>query len=106
MVGGTGITPFLSIIKKIEKENKILGKSKLIYSSKFEEEIIKRDYLKEQFKENYKEIITSKEKRIDGELLKENLNYEYYYICGPYIFSKEIENILLNLGIKKEKIIK
>lgn len=106
IVGGTGITPFLSIIKKLQKENKTLEKSKLIYSSKLEEEIIKRDYLIKQFKENYKEIITSKEKRIDEELLKENLNYEYYYICGPFIFSKEIENILLNLGIKKEKIIK
>ena len=44
--------------------------------------------------------------RITRELLKDNTNYENYYICGPVNFVINTKKILDDLEIMPEKIIK
>lgn len=115
--GGIGITPILSMLYKeslnrndihfiqavqnsnihpFKKDVEAIAKTKgikntVFYSNPLESDILDKDY-------NVLGYITK-------EWLEKNvpLNADFYF-CGPPIFMKSIENSLLELGVKKEKI--
>ncbi len=115
IAGGTGITPFISIFRKLKKEKpEMLKESKLIFANKTYKDIILEKELKELLKENSKFILSEEahndyEKTlIDKEFLeKQNLDQsKYFYICGPPMFTNSIVGMLLDLGVNGSKIVR
>ena len=105
IAAGSGITPFISIFRDLYSKNKIKG-NRLIYVNKTREDIImgpelfrllKKDFINVLTREN---VIGYREKRIDRNYLIQNIIdfSQYFYVCGPDDFVKEITEILLDLG--------
>jgi len=111
IAGGTGITPFISIFRKLKNENKIAG-NKLIFSNKEWKDIIFERELKDIFKENLVLVLTEEKRkpyeygRINENFLKKHIKdfKENIYICGPPSFVNDINKYLINLGASAEKI--
>lgn len=111
IAGGTGITPFLSIFRNIENEE--IGKNKLIFSNKTHKDIICEEELMEIFKDNVIFLLTEEKRkgyfnrRISKSFLEKNINdfSQYFYICGPDKFVKDVKNYLIKLGVKEKRII-
>lgn len=94
IAGGMGITPFRSIAKYLS-DKKIKNKIKLIYSSS------DRFVFKDMFKEA---ILVSS--RIDKKLLERHLDKSAtYWVCGPPTMVDDVEDILMKLKIRQDKIL-
>jgi ferredoxin-NADP reductase len=114
IAGGTGITPFISIFRKLKKQGKLEG-NKLIFANKTHKDIICEKKLINNLGEENTKFILSEEaynnyekKLIDKEFLeKQNLDTsKYVYICGPPGFTNSIVGILLDLGFNGDKIVR
>lgn len=111
IAAGTGITPFISILRKLKKEEKLSG-NKLIYSNKIYDDVILHDELKELLRRNYIRVLTREEfegfhyGRVDAEFLKPYVkDYEWFYLCGPKDFVLAMRMILSEFGVKHEQVI-
>lgn len=113
---GSGITPFLSMLRTIQKYN-LSNKVTLLYSNKTPEDIISKlelDDLSALPNITVYHTITRAEQsamdwrggtgRIDASLLTKHLNnIDAIYICGPLAFGKTMKTILIEeCQIKKE----
>lgn len=112
IAAGTGIMPFMPIFKKLVNSNKILKDYRLFYANKRKKDMLFQTELKRLLGKNYINILsTAKERnilsgRIDFPFLKKrikNLN-QYFYICGPIRFEKDVRKCLIQLGVKKKYI--
>ncbi|MEO6304464.1 MAG: flavodoxin reductase, partial [Bacteroidia bacterium] len=113
IAGGAGVTPFIAILKQLEKENKI-GNNKLIFANKTKADIILEDKLKTLLGNNFIKVLSDED--LDGyehgfisaALIKNHIeaNTKYYYLCGPPPMMNAIENILASLGVKENQIVK
>lgn len=111
IAAGTGINPFFSIIKSLDKKE--MKKNFLIYSNKTKDQIILEKELKEIFKNNLILILTQEKKegyekgRIDKNFLKENIKdfAQKFYICGPFKMVRELKQALIEIGAKEENIV-
>jgi ferredoxin-NADP reductase len=109
LAGGTGITPFISILRSLYKQNKIAGNS-LIFSTQYASDVILHTELKQMLGKKYINTLTKEnvvgfnEKRIDKDFLIQNIqNFnQHFYVCGPAKFVKDINDVLLDLGAKSD----
>ena len=119
VAGGIGITPFRSIIKylidKNESRNIIL-----FYSNKYKNEIVYEDVFESaQTTLGIKTVYTlsdtasapsnwlGKVGRINGDMIKTEVpDYleRTFYLSGPHIMVTHFQEVLKNMGIKKNKI--
>jgi len=109
---GSGISPLMSILRHVHQK-KFPINIHMIYSNKIEKEILWRKEI-EKLSENENiscEFTLTKEKwsgttgRINKEMIrKSNFNLEDtdFYLCGPPDFVKDIEKMLLELGVFQE----
>ncbi len=114
LAGGSGITPFMSIIRYIVNKrlhNKII----LLYSNRTTKDII---YKKELDKIDSIDVIyfitneivknlRYESRRVDKELVRKHVkdvNDYLWYICGPPRMVDAMKNILNELSVDKEKI--
>ena len=105
IAAGTGITPFLSIFRMLEKQKKA-RKNFLIYSNKTSEDVIMGDMLQIMLKKNLVLVYTREnvigflEKRIDRAFLIDQIDNfkQHFYLCGPEDFVKSLSEILVSLG--------
>lgn len=115
---GSGLAP-LRCIAKYCIDKRLDNNLTLLFSNKMESDIISRKELDElvNHNKNFKVYYTlTREnphgwkgftKRIDGEMIKSFVPHymeTIYYICGAPEFSKNMKEMLLSLGIDKEKI--
>lgn len=112
IAGGAGVTPFISILRQLYSENKIDG-NKLIFSNKTSKDIILKDELLSMLGNNFINTLTEENNpdfdniHIDIQYLQykiHNFN-QYFYLCGPNQFVKDIKNALIMLGADIEKIV-
>lgn len=113
IAGGAGITPFLAILRKLEKEQKV-GNNKLVFANKSRGDIIHETKFRDLLGDNFINVLSDEE--IDGfehgfvtaDLIKKNAdaNTKYYYLCGPPPMMKAVEKALNSLGIAEENIVK
>lgn len=111
---GSGITPILSIAKKIES---IGGKMSLFYGNRTEDSIIfkselgllsktnTRHFLSQENKEGFENGRITKEKI--SEIVKENLDLlkaDGFFLCGPEELILNVKEVLTLFGVPKEKI--
>jgi len=112
IAGGAGITPFIAILRSLYQVNKI-GKNKLFFSNKSEEDIILKDELSKILGEKFVNVITRQQNslhipdRITKEFLKKNIsNYDQqFYVCGPEIFNDTVLKALGELGAHPEALV-
>ncbi len=113
IAGGAGITPFISIFKKLEKENK-LGNNKLIFANKTEDDIIEQNYFNNLLGKNFINVLSETEKKgfehgyITKDLIQAQIqaNNSYFYLCGPPPMMNAVLKQLKELDIDDERIIK
>lgn len=113
IAGGAGITPFISIMKNLENQNKLSG-NKLIFANKGKSDIILEDYFNSVLHENFINVLSDEDLEgyehgyISPEIIKKysEEHLKYYYLCGPPPMMKAVEGHLASLGIAEEFIVK
>lgn len=113
IAGGAGITPFVAIIKQLQKDNK-LGGSKLIFANKKRGDIIYENWFRKLLGKNFINVLSDQE--IDGfehgfitkEIIKKQMEpgLKYFYLCGPPPMMDAMESHFETLGVPKENVIK
>lgn len=112
IAGGAGVTPFISIFRKLDKSGQIED-CKLLFANKTHRDIIHKEYFEKILGDNFINVLSDDEKEIDvehgfinEEILKKYAEDSYYYLCGPEPMMDAVIDALENLNIKKEKIVK
>ncbi len=113
IAGGAGITPFISILRLLKKENKI-AYNKLFFSNRTLKDVIYEHELVEILgSDNVIYVITDEEIAgygnciINREFLQKEVSdfKKHFYVCGPPQMTEEINEILLELGADPEVLI-
>lgn len=112
IAGGAGITPFLAILRQLNKDGAI-GDNKLIFSNKTDKDIILSDELKSMLGVNAHFIITGQkdsmydQRRIDADFLKAEIKdfSKHFYICGPDAMVVELSGVLGQLGADSDSVV-
>lgn len=113
IAGGAGITPFLSILKELQAENKV-GNNKLLFANKTKSDIILEDYFQTLLGKNFVNILSDENLEsyehgfISADIIKKNTEdqLKYYYLCGPKPMMDAVERHLSTLGVEKDFIVK
>jgi ferredoxin-NADP reductase len=110
IAGGAGITPFISILRWLQKENKAEG-NKLFFSNKTSADIIYRDELIEILgSENVVLVVTDEgqpNNYINGDFIEKNVN-DYksnFYVCGPDAMVKQLTDTLVKKGASPDLVV-
>jgi ferredoxin-NADP reductase len=112
IAAGTGITPFLAIFRELNA-HKLLSGNTLILSNKTSQDIIYPQELAKMLGTNFINVFTREgvigfiDRRIDRKYLVETIRdfSGNFYVCGPQIFVKEINNFLLSLGVTADTLV-
>lgn len=113
IAGGAGVTPFISIFKSLEKENKV-GKNKLIFANKTKGDIILEEKFRKLLGDNFINVLSDEEIAgyehgyISADLMKHHVrgNGEYFYLCGPEPMMQAVTRHLSALGIADHFIVR
>lgn len=113
IAGGAGVTPFIAILKQLEKENKI-GNNKLIFANKTQADIILESKFQQLLGDNFTNILSDENIEnyehgyISADLIKKHINEhtKYFYLCGPEPMMQAVEKQLSSLGIADSFIVK
>lgn len=111
IAGGAGVTPFISIFRKLDKEDN-LENNYLIFSNKTEDDVILEKEWKSLLGPRFLSTLTDKKAKghlnefIDKEFLDENIKdfSKNFYVCGPDKMVKDISESLEELGAEPEGI--
>ncbi len=112
LAGGAGITPFIAILKQLEK-NGTMGNNKLIFANKTKADIILEKKFVELLGANFVNVLS--DERVEGfeygyitaDIIKRQINpsTKYFYLCGPPPMMKSVEEALSVIGIAKSQIV-
>ncbi len=113
IAGGAGVTPFIAILRHLEKQNKIAG-NKLIFANKTKSDIIHEKKFSKLLGKNFINILSDETLEgyehgfISAELIKKHSDgvSKYYYLCGPPPMMTAVEKHLASLGIPEERIVR
>ncbi len=105
IAGGTGVTPFIALLRQMEADGNING-STLIFSNKKEEDIFMFEEFERLLGDNFINVLTREKKepylhgRIDKDFLKKHISdfEQPFYLCGPDNFADDIKKLLTGLG--------
>ncbi len=112
IAGGAGITPFLAILKNLERSGKVNG-NKLIFANKTEGDIIMKDYFSKLLGNNFINVLSEESKPgyehgyVTAQLIQKYADdkLKFYYLCGPRPMMKAVGEALTSLGIDKSHIV-
>ena len=113
IAGGAGITPFIAILRWLQKENKTNG-NKLFFSNKTSKDIIyKEELTKILGSENVIYVVSDEEndaqanKYINEDFLKKEIDdfKKHFYICGPQKMTEQINEVLIKNGASPEEVV-
>lgn len=112
LAAGTGITPFIAILRQLHRDKQASGNT-LIFSNKKAEDVILEEELREIFGNNL--ILTLSREQLDGYengrinkamIQKHTKDFnQYFYVCGPDPFVLDLRKTLRELGVKDENIV-
>jgi ferredoxin-NADP reductase len=112
IAGGSGITPFVAILRQLKEDNQIHGDS-LIFSNKMTSDSFLEKELTKLLGKNFHQIFTRqnvigfRENRIDIRYLREtvkNFN-QHFYVCGSREFVENIMQLLTQMGINPQTLV-
>jgi len=111
IAGGAGITPFLAILRELNRENKLDG-NVLFFSNKTKDDIILSDELKAMLGGNAVFVTTEDggpgdHRRINADFLKTEIKdfTKHFYVCGPDAMVAEINEMLESLGADVDNVV-
>ena len=110
IAGGAGITPFISILRWLQKENKVEG-NKLFFSNKTSADIIYKDELTEILgKENAVFVVTeggTTKNYINETFLVKNVDdfRKHFYVCGPDAMVHQLTDTLVKKGASPDLVV-
>jgi ferredoxin-NADP reductase len=112
IAGGAGITPFIAILRYLNKEGKLAG-NKLFFSNKTDQDIILADELKSMLGPDALFLISGQKdsvhdtRRINEAFLKAEVSdfTKHFYICGPDPMVEAINDILTGLGASADLVV-
>ena len=112
IAGGTGITPFVGILRQLRKAGKLAG-NRLIFSNKTWADVILERELRHALGDRCVFTLTREKRtgyenrRIDARFLREKIRdfSGHFYVCGPEPFIEEVNAALLKLGAQREKLV-
>lgn len=113
IAGGAGVTPFIAILKELERKNKV-GNNKLLFANKTKADIILEDKFKALLSQNFINILSDEDIQgcekgyINAEIIRKHQHpsLKYFYLCGPPPMMDAVEKHLSSLGIPPENVIK
>ncbi|MBS1927807.1 MAG: flavodoxin reductase [Chitinophagaceae bacterium] len=113
IAGGAGITPFIAILKHLEKNNQ-LGNNKLIFANKTKGDIIQEEKLGKLLGKNFINVLSDEQFPgyehgfISPDTIKKHMdgNMKYFYLCGPPPMMDAVGKHLASLGVSEEAIVK
>lgn len=114
IAGGAGVTPFVSILKNLDSQNKIEN-NKLIFANKTFKDIIQYDYFSDLLGSDFVNVLSEEDREgckkgfVDKDILKNHLEKEgkqYVYLCGPPKMMDAVLNDLKDIGISDDRIVK
>lgn len=111
IAGGAGITPFLAILRNLNRQNKLAGNT-LFFSNRTKDDIILSDELKAMLGGNALFTTTDDggpgdHRRIDADFLKAEVKDfgKHFYVCGPDAMVADINKTLEELGAKADLVV-
>lgn len=112
IAGGAGVTPFIAIFRKLEKEGKV-GDNQLIFANKTQKDIILREEFRNILGSNFVNILSQERTNeyayghISKEFLKEHVkNFDKkFYVCGPPEMMESVLDQLKELGVEDDQIV-
>ncbi|MEP7145350.1 MAG: FAD-binding oxidoreductase [Ferruginibacter sp.] len=112
IAGGAGITPFLSILRQLHKENQLTGNT-LFFSNKTSADIICEQELSAMLGERAVFILTKEDNAkyktgyINENFIQQNISdfHKHFYICGPDAMITDIVSILEKSGSQPEAVV-
>ena len=113
IAGGAGITPFISIFRHLQKQNKI-GNNVLVFANKTKSDVILEKELKNMLGNTFINILSDEKVNgyhhgfISEKFLKASImNFDQqFYICGPPPMMDAVLKQLANLGVGENAITK
>jgi len=113
IAGGAGVTPFIAILKHLEKENKI-GNNKLLFANKTKADIILEEKFKTLLGANFINVLSKEEIPgyehgfVNAALIEKHIagKEKYVYLCGPEPMMNAVEEHLSFLNIPAQFIVK
>jgi ferredoxin-NADP reductase len=112
IAGGAGVTPFIAILRQLQKDSRIEGHT-LIFSNKTEKDIILRAEFEAMLGPHFYNTITHEQvpgfdhRLIDQAFLMDMIAdfSQHFYVCGPDLFTSSITSALTELGAKPEALV-
>ena len=113
IAGGAGVTPFISILRDLERRKEI-GQNKLIFANKKKRDILLDEEFKEILGNNFINILSDEkmEGYPNGQITKDFINAniggidKLFYLCGPPPMMEAIEKQLAELHVDIKSIVK
>lgn len=105
IAGGTGVTPFIALLRQLEVDDEIDG-SQLFFANKKEKDIFMADEFTQVLGKNFVNVLSEEDNKpylhgiIDKDFLKKHIdNFDQpFYLCGPPGFADDIGGYLKELG--------
>ena len=112
IAGGTGITPFIAILRQLHRDGKAAGNT-LIFSNKTHADILLERELNHYLGERCFLTLTRESRpgydnrRVDAAYLKEKIaNFDQeFYLCGPPAFVDAVAQTLKDAGAKPSNVV-
>lgn len=113
IAGGAGITPFIAIMKQLEKEDRI-GNNKLLFANKTARDIFNKERFEKQLGKNYVNVLSDEKLPehehgyITADIIRKYAGNDskYFYLCGPPPMMDAVEKSLASIGVTEEFIVK
>ena len=112
LAAGAGVTPFIAIFRRLYKDGDISG-NRLILSNKTEKDIIHKEEFSKMLGDNFINFITREQTenyengRLDKDTIGKLINTfdQYFYVCGPGKFVKDMLVILKRKGVSSDLLV-
>jgi len=112
IAGGAGITPFLSILRQLHKDNQLAGNT-LYFSNKTSADIIYEQELAGMLGDRAVFVLTREDKPgyrhayINEDFIRREIAdlQAHFYLCGPDVMIQEISAILTKSGARPDAVV-
>jgi glycine betaine catabolism B len=110
IAGGAGITPFIAILRELQKNDQARD-NHLFFSNKTSEDIILKEELSSILNDNLINVLTNEpsdhKNFIDEAFIKTHVKdfSKHFYVCGPEPMIESINKILVQLGASPEAVV-